>query len=243
MNSQASLFEIVVLNESTSFQADSPANLSAMPGSNEARRMTVTSGRKCCALLKNASPLGLLVRTLLASSTWHSMMCLFRWKAKATRSGRLYFQLQPLAHGISDSESSLWPTPTVHGNHNKKGLSKNSGNGLVTAIKMWPTPDAQMGSGGGSAKEAARRIMGIPRQTGGQRQKKLKDFVLLFPTPTAHLGKDAHLPPAEMERDSLAGLLLRQGASGSVNPQWVEWLMGFPEDWTLVSDSKPLETP
>ena len=33
-----------------------------------------------------------------------------------------------------------WPTPTVSGNHNRKGLSKSSGDGLSTAVKTWPTP-------------------------------------------------------------------------------------------------------
>ena len=33
-----------------------------------------------------------------------------------------------------------WPTPTVHGNHNRKGASKNSGDGLATAVKMWVIP-------------------------------------------------------------------------------------------------------
>ena len=34
----------------------------------------------------------------------------------------------------------LWPTPTRCGNYNRKGLSKNSGDGLATAVKTWPTP-------------------------------------------------------------------------------------------------------
>lgn len=34
----------------------------------------------------------------------------------------------------------LWPTPTVCGNYNRKGASKNSGTGLATAVKMYPTP-------------------------------------------------------------------------------------------------------
>ena len=34
----------------------------------------------------------------------------------------------------------LWPTPTVHGNHNRRGLSATSGDGLSTAVKQWPTP-------------------------------------------------------------------------------------------------------
>ena len=40
----------------------------------------------------------------------------------------------------------LWPTPTVCGNHNRKGASPTSGDGLATvALKpsqMWPTPVA-----------------------------------------------------------------------------------------------------
>jgi hypothetical protein len=35
-----------------------------------------------------------------------------------------------------------WPTPTVCGNYNKKGLSKTSGDGLATAVAKWPTPQA-----------------------------------------------------------------------------------------------------
>jgi len=34
----------------------------------------------------------------------------------------------------------MWPTPTVKGNYNKKGLSPKSGDGLATAVKKFPTP-------------------------------------------------------------------------------------------------------
>lgn len=37
----------------------------------------------------------------------------------------------------------LWPTPTRCGNYNRKGLSKNSGDGLATAVRTWPTPKCQ----------------------------------------------------------------------------------------------------
>jgi hypothetical protein len=37
-----------------------------------------------------------------------------------------------------------WPTPTVNGNYNRKGLSKDSGDGLHTAVnRQWPTPLAR----------------------------------------------------------------------------------------------------
>lgn len=45
-------------------------------------------------------------------------------------------------HPTYESEFSFWPTPTVDGSHNRKGASKNSGDGLSTAVKysLWPTP-------------------------------------------------------------------------------------------------------
>lgn len=36
------------------------------------------------------------------------------------------------------------------------------------------------------------------------------------------------------------GLNLREAVGGSLNPQWVEWLMGFPTGWT---ESGPSATP
>lgn len=49
----------------------------------------------------------------------------------------------------SKTSERLWPTPTEHGNHNRAGASKNSGDGLATAVKkkLWPTPNASDGLG------------------------------------------------------------------------------------------------
>jgi len=44
---------------------------------------------------------------------------------------------------VKGVERGIWPTPTVCGNHNRKGLSKTSGDGLATAVaKIWPTATA-----------------------------------------------------------------------------------------------------
>ena len=53
--------------------------------------------------------------------------------------------LQVMVKGI---EQGFWPTPTRNGNHNRKGLSPTSGDGLATAVKMWPTPSSCNGTGG-----------------------------------------------------------------------------------------------
>ncbi|WP_259404416.1 hypothetical protein [Hymenobacter sp. HSC-4F20] len=52
---------------------------------------------------------------------------------------------RPFAPQFTDVAPFL-PTPTVHGNHNAKGMSANSGDGLSTAVKkLLPTPTAQDG--------------------------------------------------------------------------------------------------
>jgi DNA-cytosine methyltransferase len=43
---------------------------------------------------------------------------------------------------VARGGGAMWPTPSVCGNHNRKGASKNSGNGLATAVLFWPTPQA-----------------------------------------------------------------------------------------------------
>jgi len=66
----------------------------------------------------------------------------------------------------------LWPSPCVSGLHNRKGLSKNSGDGLSTAVKAW---------------ERIEQATDLP---------------------------DGELPP--------------------LNPDWDEWLMGWPIGWTSL---------
>lgn len=63
----------------TLFQAGFPASLSPLPGSEEARRMTATSGRKWLGLSKNSGPLGWLEKMLLESSEWHSPIYYLSW--------------------------------------------------------------------------------------------------------------------------------------------------------------------
>ena len=67
---------------------DSHASRSPMPGSEEARKMTATSGRRCCEQYKSASQLGSLVRMLAGSQRWLSKARLLRWEIKPLFSER-----------------------------------------------------------------------------------------------------------------------------------------------------------
>lgn len=129
----------------------------------------------------------------------------------------------------------LWPTPTVHGNNNLKGMSANSGDGLFTAVKNWPTPCAR-----GDTRETPESWQ-RRRDVARQKNKKLHDLhkplsvaVKLYPTPTANDAKNATLPPSQCDRDSVPGALMRDGVTGSLNADWVEWLMGYPQGWTDI---------
>jgi len=59
----------------------------------------------------------------------------------------------------------------------------------------------------------------------------------MMPTPTLNDSKNSTLPPSQVNRhDSLAACALKIGATGHLNPRFVEWMMGYPTGW-LLSDT------
>jgi hypothetical protein len=77
----------------------------------------------------------------------------------------------------------------------------------------------------------------------------LTDYVTLWPTPNVPNG-GRRIPPGSTIKHGMGLTAYRDGkkyqvgleavAGGSLNPPWVEWLMGYPEGWTDLEDS---ETP
>jgi hypothetical protein len=124
-----------------------------------------------------------------------------------------------------ESASSLWPTPTVQYRAGSAGYStesgRHSGTTLADAVRMWPTPDA---SGAGSNKGgAAGRV--------GQERPALATAVKLCPTTRAHDGRGG-CGRSKMAQEQKTGMDLKEAVRGSLNPAWVETLMGFPPGWT-----------
>jgi hypothetical protein len=105
---------------------------------------------------------------------------------------------------------------------------KSSNRGLAASAAMWPTPDAHMGSGGRTSKTPPTG----KRANGTKQQITLNDAVK-WATPTAMDWRSGKASQATMERNSRP---LSEQAGGSLNPTWVEWLMGWPIGWT---DLKP----
>lgn len=71
-----------------------------------------------------------------------------------TRDGLLW-ELPMLERRTNEIGYGFWPTPTVCGNYNRKGLSKTSGDGLATAVKKCPTPQASDNRDRGSLNSPA----------------------------------------------------------------------------------------
>ena len=209
----------------TLFSEDFLVSRLALPGSEEAKRMTVISGQKCSELSRRSDQLGCLEKMLLGSSIWASTKRYLTWRAKGISHDHFLFQLAPSVPCIKDTEYLLWPTPRANDAVKRGDVANNARNGLPAAV-LYPTPKARdYRTGSGPQSERAKRRRAQKRST------DLNDFVLL-PTPRANDAKNSCLCPSSRKIDSIPGELARSGISGELNPLWVEWLMGFPPGWT-----------
>jgi len=240
-----------------SSQPDTHVNRSALPHLiEEARKMTDISGQKYLPLLKESDQLFAFSKMFMATSLWGSMKCYLTWKGKTTPQGRLLFQLLPVTHPTEETEfgssPELWRTPDT-GQGGTSGLLKQGKthreNGqpiqirLVDQVnnsKLWPTPRV-------SGQE---NIDTLVKRKGLQKalQHNLTAAVQMWPTPAARDYKGANgyeRTKKKLENGERAqmgqlpnAVMMEEGKqiSGSLNPQWVEWLMGYPEGWTDLED-------
>ena len=129
-----------------------------------------------------------------------------------------------LEQTIRGTESGLSPNgvDTFH-TPNTTGLDggSNSRKALKKKQQIWPTPVAS----DISSRNTKYKQGGTP----------LSLAVKIYPTPTCHNSKEGAFP-SEYNRKTPS---LATHAGGKLNPTWVEWLMGWPLEWT---DLKPLET-
>ena len=158
------------------------------------------------------------------------------WPRSGMTVDGIAYQLPPSAHRTSVIEfsSSLHQGPNSHG--------------------LWPTATTQdhatRYAQGGMPLGMAARLFPTPTATANQdspNERKKWPWVFPWPTPVTNKlagGSGSYKKIKEMyERgevteEEFRSMTARNG--GRLNPQWVEWLMGFPQGWTDLEDS---ETP
>jgi hypothetical protein len=120
----------------------------------------------------------------------------------------------------------LFPTPRaadgMKGQRTKKGaekeVSRGHGMDLPTFTQLYPTPTVR----GNDNRKGSSAHSG----------DGLSTFVKqMFPTPTVNDSKNNN-PPSQRTENGHHSNPLNALAGGSLNPDWVEWLMGFPCGWT-----------
>jgi hypothetical protein len=99
----------------------------------------------------------------------------------------------------------------------------------------WPTPNASDNRPRATAASTERR-----RKLGKQISL---EAAVKYPTPKSRDWKDTGtVPPSrvlDLGKDTLGQRVARTEPGGSLNPTWVEWLMGWPIEWTSL---QPLAT-
>ena len=210
------------LKQSPSFPADSLASHSAQPESARDLRIPATYGRKCAELLPSCGPLTCLGKMLLASSIWGSTKRFLTWQKRDTLFSHSYFRLVASARGMSASE-------------------------LLSSRLMFPTPLASDTNTNRDAQnlDVFLSEAGIirKRNKSGSIWSLSLSAAVFYLTPVASDGFRSTLKPSSFDPRKKDGNLSAQmvylekpeADDMALNPDWVEWLMGFPRGWTDVS--------
>ena len=227
----------------TSLWEDSHVNRSVSQENKKGEMTTDISGQKCLDSLKKSNPsslLGRMCKDLLTSKTaWSSDRCKMTWKVKVSKSNVSLYQLQASVLGTKDLESGLWATPNT--------------------MDYLPPRSA---AGTKKLMEGHRKGRTKPSNL---REQVDPETMKMYPTPSASCQMDVVAPPETVKQNSSGWSVTRVGTGtkfgaklndvvnkvnqpiepgGKLNPTFVEFLMGFPENWTKIeqAESKVSET-
>jgi hypothetical protein len=141
------------------------------------------------------------------------------------------WELSMPEHLTEGNASGLWPTP-LH-SEARQGLQirrpgkKGTQQSLTTAVRTQPGCHAHaVTTGGATSTECTPENVPALKSTNGKP-------ILMLPTPTVQDAKN-NGAQAQQERNMRP---LNAVIGGSLNPEWVEWLMGWPGGWTDLAAS------
>lgn len=233
-------------------QEGSPASPTPQQASEEARKMTVTSGRKCLEQLEKLPRATSWEKTYLAlligTGDWYSMRCVLTWRLKATKSRPwLYLRRRSMPRTEGIGCSLLLKTPCTADAYSenltkKEQIFGNSGT-LAQEIQsgfveqrwpgLLPTPTA-MDSTNATAEMKSTQV-----KDGSMHSVTLSRLLL---TPSASDGMRSGMTMDSLkkhnkknaENSNLAEQIAHKvgGGTSHLNPRFVAEMMGFPVNWT-----------
>lgn len=191
----------------------------------ELRENGLECGPTWRASLAKFDPVSCSWKTVQLSLLGDSTECSVIWPRSGMTAGGQCWELPTLAPPTSATGSGVWVgTPTTGDALGSTGRSERFRTKTPTPLEfvnMWPTPTV---CGNYNRKGASK--------TSGD---GLATAVRKWTTPTAHNAKETNAK-SEMNRNTPT---LAAQAGGSLNPDWTEWLLGWPIGHT---DLKRLET-
>ena len=248
---------------STFSQEVSPASRFLSPASAEVRRTAVTSGLTCSVPFTRSGPIGLLVRTLVASSRWYSPVRILTWdvsplcserislytvsgrntssrpsavilSVKDIPSSRCLFRLVPSVLRTEGTVSGLLPTPIASDFKVRGPGSQQKGLPEIIREMLLPTPTA-------TEIHHWQRVERWKRQ-GRTSMHETEDGEKNPNGLTDFLDFHGLLPTLEHigrkgknpRQGGLPDFFAQTGRSFQLNPLFVAEMMGFPTSWTVL---------
>jgi hypothetical protein len=125
----------------------------------------------------------------------------------------------------------LRPTPQAHDHHKGNPArvgrfgTMAGGRNLNDEVAMFPTPTANCSTGAGTSG-----------RDGGM---NLQTAVKMLSTPASRDYRSPNSKPYSERGGGSKGEQLPNAVCGQLNPDWVEWLMGWPIGWTGLGPLNP----
>ena len=248
---------------STSSQEVSHASPFPLPAGERVRRTAVTSGLTCSVPFTRSGPVGLLVRTLVASSRWYSPARRLTWdvsplcserislytvsgrntssrpsavilNVKDIPSSRCLFRLVPSVPRTEGTVSGLLPTPIASDFKVRGPGSQQKGLPEIIREMLLPTPTA-------TEIHHWQRVERWKRQ-GRTSMHETEDGEKNPNGLTDFLDFHGLLPTLEHigrkgknpRQGGLPDFFAQTGRSFQLNPLFVAEMMGFPTSWTVL---------
>lgn len=213
MNLQAKTFSKEQdYKQSNLFQAETLVNLIVLP--TETEKETKTKGfygQNTFDLSKNSDRIGLLTKMLLEAYPTESFLeKLTNWSKKVITAQCFLYQLSPSVRGISDKEYLSLPTPTAS---DHKGGRTPQTSALCGRTER------------NNLRDYVRHIHATP--TASQNHKKIRNL-----TPSEANGTHGKILPGSL------GEHYPETIGRYPNPQFLEWMQGYPIGWTEVQQSE-----